>query len=264
MIPRASARVSFIKNRHRGRKQNHNFTYRDYLTCGECGCKITAGIAKGKYTYYRCTNGKGACEQHKTYLSNDKVKTLMSQVMREFTLDEEMATTSLNQHKQKLQATHQDPATEKLAITTQLATLEKRLTRLEEMYLDEKISGERYDQRRNEMVSEKITLIQAMKKISQDKLKTTLELLDNVKYQATTFEKMFNEGDDIVRRDLVKALLWNTSIKDGQIIETRYRLPFAPLAGLKKTDDIATWRRRRDSNPRVLSHARFPSVCCSR
>lgn len=36
-----------IQNRHRGRKQKYDFTYRDYLTCGECGCKITAGVAKG-------------------------------------------------------------------------------------------------------------------------------------------------------------------------------------------------------------------------
>lgn len=239
-----------IKNRHRGRKQNHHFTYRDYLTCGECGCKITAGIAKGKYTYYRCTNGRGRCLQHKKYLSEGTVKNLMSQVMSNFTLDEEMATVSLNQYKQELESKHQDPVSEKLAITAQLATLDKRLSRLEEMYLDEKISSERYDKRRNEMIEEKVTLTQAMKKINQDKLKTTLEHLDNVKYQACTFQKMFIDGDDSVRRDLVKALLWNADIKDGQIVDTRYRLPFALLAGLKKTDEIANWRRRWDSNPR--------------
>lgn len=239
-----------LQNRHRGRKQKYDFTYRDYLTCGECGCKITAGIAKGKYAYYRCTNCKGECLQHKTYLSDDKVKNLISHVMSNFTLDEEMATISLNQYKQELKSTHQDPAMEKLAITTQLTTLEKRLSRLEEMYLDDKISSERYDTRRNELITEKVTLTQAMKKIEGDKLKTTLELLDNVKFQACNFETMFNEGDDLVRRDLVKALLWNSNIKDSEITETRYRLPFEPLAGLKKTDDIAKWRRRWDSNPR--------------
>ena len=34
------------------------------LTCGRCGCAMTAEQKKGKYVYYRCTGFKGALRQH--------------------------------------------------------------------------------------------------------------------------------------------------------------------------------------------------------
>jgi hypothetical protein len=40
-----------------------SFPYRGLMTCGYCGCNITASLIKKKYIYYHCTRGKGACSQ---------------------------------------------------------------------------------------------------------------------------------------------------------------------------------------------------------
>ena len=55
-----------VQERLHGRalgKTKRSFPYRGLLTCGYCGCGITAEIKKGKYVYYRCTYGRGECEQ---------------------------------------------------------------------------------------------------------------------------------------------------------------------------------------------------------
>jgi hypothetical protein len=45
----------------RPRHSKHNQAFRRVLTCAYCGCAVTAEIAKGKYTYYRCTGHRGKC-----------------------------------------------------------------------------------------------------------------------------------------------------------------------------------------------------------
>src|SRR5262249_62287331 len=45
-------------------KQRHAFM--GLLTCGRCGCVMTAEKKKQRYVYYRCTGARGACEN--TYI----------------------------------------------------------------------------------------------------------------------------------------------------------------------------------------------------
>ena len=40
------------------------------MLCAECGCQLTASRKKGVYDYYYCTNGKGHCSQHLSYLTD--------------------------------------------------------------------------------------------------------------------------------------------------------------------------------------------------
>jgi site-specific DNA recombinase len=46
-------------NRPRYTKHQHAFT--GLLTCGCCGCAITAEVQKGRYVYYHCTGFRGRC-----------------------------------------------------------------------------------------------------------------------------------------------------------------------------------------------------------
>ena len=57
----------------------HHFPYRGFLTCGYCGCRLTAEIKKGKYVYYHCTKSRGECEQ--PYYSQDKLSLRLRTVL---------------------------------------------------------------------------------------------------------------------------------------------------------------------------------------
>ncbi len=55
---------------------------------------------------------------------------------------------------------------------------------------------------------------------------------------------MFHEGDDLVKEDLLKSVLWNSLIINEEIASAKYKLPFSIIAEASKTDDFETWRRR--------------------
>src|SRR3990167_8148204 len=51
--------------------QKHFFPFRGEMTCGECGCRITAEIQKG-HVYYRFTKRRGHCSQ--SYVRSEEIE----------------------------------------------------------------------------------------------------------------------------------------------------------------------------------------------
>jgi len=45
------------------RRQKHNWTFQGLVSCGHCGCALTAEIKKGRLIYYHCTGHKGKCPE---------------------------------------------------------------------------------------------------------------------------------------------------------------------------------------------------------
>src|SRR5262249_47953753 len=41
--------------------RKHHFAFGSLLRCSYDGCVVTAELQKGKYVYYRCSHGRGAC-----------------------------------------------------------------------------------------------------------------------------------------------------------------------------------------------------------
>ena len=66
----------------------------------------------------------------------------------------------------------------------------------------------------------------------------TLEPIKNVFLQASTSRKEFLDGDDYKKREIVKSLLWNLSIKDKNIVETKYKSPYHVVAKMPKNGSI--------------------------
>lgn len=246
-----------IHGRGRPRKQKHNFTYRDFLTCDVCGCKVTAGISKGKYIYYRCTNGKDKCDQHKTYWKKDHVKDEFEQFFTQFTLDPVLAEKSFKLYREQKLSSSGYKKHSQTAIKEQLNALSQRLIRLENMYLEDRIVSDRFDEKKLAIENETAQLKVLLKQKRQRETGTTLELLSELKNQATQLSTIFKNGDDQVRRDLIRSVLWNSNFKDGKITSTRLNKLWKPLENLNKTTDLEKWRRGWDSNPRSLAASVF-------
>src|SRR5262249_4008083 len=51
------------KGRHLMRHQRHNWTFQGLVSCGHCGCALTAEIKKGRFIYYHCTGHRGKCPE---------------------------------------------------------------------------------------------------------------------------------------------------------------------------------------------------------
>ena len=157
---------------------------------------------KERYDYYYCTNGKGVCPQHSHYLESASVKDLLSVQFASFSLPETLATASLSLYTDDLkrQTKTQDYASQ--ALTKDLETINRKLTKLEDMFIDELITKDRYLTKRNGLVNQQAEIKSQLKQKPQTNLDITLEQLEEIKDQAVNLGEMFQNGDDEVRNDL--------------------------------------------------------------
>jgi hypothetical protein len=59
------------------------------VTCGLCGCAMTAEIKKGRYIYYHCTGFRGRCGN--TYIREESLSKLFEDVVRRVQIPEGVA-----------------------------------------------------------------------------------------------------------------------------------------------------------------------------
>ncbi|MBI3379450.1 recombinase family protein [Candidatus Gottesmanbacteria bacterium] len=228
--------------RNRSRKQKHEFTYRDFLSCAVCGCKLTATIKKERHNYYYCTNGKGVCEEHRKYLKQSDVYDLLYDLTKDFNLKEPLASLSLEMYVDGLKKQTGDTWNSSVIMSKQIEEAKRKLDRLLDMKLSERVSEDTYDRKRKEIENQIANLEVQFKNLKPQNIDFTLERVEEVKNKACSLAFMFKEGDDTVRRDLLNSLLWNASIKNGEIASVQYKLPYLYLKDLNKTDDLETWR----------------------
>ena len=75
------------KPRARYPKQKHAFM--GLLTCGRCGCTMTAERKKGRYTDYRCTGFRGRCGN--SYIREELLADLLGDVVKRIQIPSELA-----------------------------------------------------------------------------------------------------------------------------------------------------------------------------
>ena len=226
-----------------GKKRTHDFTYRGYLFCKVCGCKYTASLKKERYSYYYCTNGKGICSEHKVYLSEDSVKKLIVNELQSVKIvKKNLAELSFDLYADDLRKSVSNQSQNHFSIQKQISSIEAQLLTLDKYLLQGKISQERYDITNKELGKDKKVLKKQLKELKPQDAETTLELVAKIKSEAYNMPEMFEDGDDIVRSDLLKSLLWNLKLEEGKVASVQYKMPWNFIQKLNKSDDIETWR----------------------
>ena len=79
--------------------------------------------------------------------------------------------------------------------------------------------------------------------------KVTLEQLETFKDQCLSLGEVYENGDFLVRKDLLKSALWNFSMLDGEVASIKYKLPYKYISEASKSGQISNWLGDRDSNP---------------
>ena len=80
---------SVLRRKPRTRYPKQKHTFMGLLTCGRCGCAITAERKKGKYTYYRCTGYRGKCGN--TYVREEQLADLLGDVVERIQIPTDVA-----------------------------------------------------------------------------------------------------------------------------------------------------------------------------
>ncbi len=238
-----------LHNRNRPRPKNHFFPLRGFMTCENCGCALTASKKKG-HDYYYCTNSKGGCSEHKTYLRENTLYPIVASLFTKLNIDEEAI--ELLYQAAKEETEHQTDYSD-----TTLATLKNRLnaltakeSKLLDAFLAEHISQEIYDAKALEIQNEKTVLAKQIADTEQKQknIVATLEPTKQVFLRASRAKKDFLKGDDAKKREIVETILWNLSMKNQKMANYKFKSPYASFLKLSKKPTFSELWAVEDSN----------------
>lgn len=242
-------------------RQKHNFLFQGMLTCGYCGCAVTADIKKGKYVYYRCTGNKGACPgKSAKYSREESLDQQFAASLNRLQLDEEV----VDWISRVMNDSSEAEQKQKECSITELEKSRKRLEdRLEKMYLD-KLDGvlgdDEYKRLSNKFRSELTDIKFSIERLRGEKQmqpitgKRILEL-------AQKAASLYSEQISSEKRKLLLNVYSNSTLAGGTVTPN-FKQPFNMITitndkyqqkkatSGKESDLLEIWRPRDDSNVR--------------
>ena len=156
-------RVQFVlKLRGKVRKiKNEPQVYCSLLSCGECDSMITAEEKtkhqkngnKHHYIYYRCTKKKGKCSQ--LYIREEVLNSQLSALLTKLVMPVKWAN-ELNKilEKDEAETTH-SVAVSLQALRAEIATLNERVARITDLFVEQDIERGEYLERKHALMSQK-------------------------------------------------------------------------------------------------------------
>lgn len=130
------------------------FVLKGLLKCQHCGCSYSPELKKGKYVYMRPTKSQGNCS-YCYHLSEKKILSQIEDILKGMRvpvniladLNDELKKSSDKEHKHQIQ--------EGTKLQNQYQTIQNRVKRVRELYLDAEIAKEEYDDMMTELQAER-------------------------------------------------------------------------------------------------------------
>ena len=218
-----------------------HFPYRGLMTCGECGCKITASRIKGRYTYYHCTHGRGSCDQPR--LREERVADLFLRIIEGVKL-------SSDQVRELLKDIESEGRRRKREARVRIRTIEQeqqRVGELRDRAYEDKLRGaiteerwlaleERWDEKAHALDEQRQALDLGLGP-AEDEAEATFKLLQRMPY-------LYSRQSHEERVRLLRVVLSNSTLEGGKI-EPIYRKPFDLVA---EGVSSSLWLPGEDSN----------------
>lgn len=236
-----------LNGRNINTKKEHNvipFMYKGIFTCGFCGRTVTAEKAKGKYSYYHCTQYKTDCKQPwvKEETLDERFEKL-TQLLRLSDAGLAFVTAGL---KKSLTKKREGADRVYNTLVVEQERLRKRMDAMYEDRLDRRISEYDYDRR---FADYTIQLQKLDARIAQHN-RTDIDYYEfgcRILELAENAEKLVKEAKPEEKRELMQFLLSNSKLLDGEPIFS-LRLPFSSIEKRSPCDDRSSWQGRPESN----------------
>ena len=245
LFDKVQVQMGFVK---RSKMTRYSFAFTNTMTCGHCGCAITAQEKRKKsgktYVYYHCTSGKGHCDG-RVYIREEKISDWVSQALAEIQIPEHI----VNWTKQALLESHKE---QQEYHQGQVRLLEERYRitqrKIDKAYED-KLEGHIHTdfwQTQNERLTKELIAIESQISSLREASKSYVEKGVQLMELAHQAPELFKHMTADEKRELVNLVLSNPQIKNGSL-QYDFRFPFSYFAGVT---NLENWRGGRDSNPR--------------
>lgn len=237
-------------SRQHTHKEKHEFIHRGFMSCEKCGCTLTATLKKG-YVYYYCTNGKKICDEHKSYLREEKVDGLVADALTDLQIDGGLLERAYRARKEKVGQTTEYTELSVEHIEKQLEILRQKQAKLTDSHLNELIADDLYKDKIQALNNEQIALEKQKKDIQGNNPAdpfTTLERIKTAFLTANQAKIEFLGAVEKEKRKLLENLLWNVSIGDKKIANISYKGLYELIAKTPNKGDFQVLQARSDSN----------------
>lgn len=235
------------------KRQTLFFPLRGYLKCGGCGCAFTASRKNG-HDYYYCTNGKGRCEEHRSYMRAENVEAIVATQFIEIQFDEELIEMAYLANKEKGARNEIYQEANRETIVKQLEFVARKESKLLDSHLSELITTEVFEAKTKELQNEKELLGSQLRKIGQ---KTegglaTLEQIKEVFLTANKAKEEFLNAEDEQKSKVLEKILWNLEIRNKKMASASFKMPYEALKKSPKNGDFSEMLGRKGSNLRMV------------
>lgn len=229
------------KTAHQPRPQTLFFPYRGFMNCAECGCLLTATRKKGKYDYYYCTNGKGGCNQHQSYIRAKDADSFFVEALQAIQFDNELIEIMYQAAREKHQNGQYDIQKTLDEIDYQIHQIELRERRLLNSYTSGHISESLYSEEAGQIQKQKKQVQRRRENYQRNSENGlgTLELTKRFFQSSNAKLSQYLAAEPEQKQQIAKTVLWNFEVKDKKALRYKYHSPFDVLANAPKNGDLA-------------------------
>ena len=220
------------------RPKKHLYSAQGFLRCNVCSCNITVDTQKG-IQYYYCTNGKAVCDQHKNYMRSDYVDVLMSDLFKELQFDDELIEMSAEAYKIKNGKDDNYIEITLETLNNELNLLLQKELRLSDGWSSKTVRDEVYNVQIKEITNKRLELEEQIQNIKKtNKGKVTLEQIKKVFTDSNKASKQYLKVENEERRNMLKKLLSNVTVKDKKIVSYQFISLYSVIAKAPKNCTI--------------------------
>lgn len=230
------------------RPNKYFYSAQGFLKCANCNCAVTVDTQKG-IQYYYCTDGKGICDQKKKYMRSDYVDQILSELFEELKIDEELIEISAEAYKIKNTKKSQYNKSSLESLNTELDSLLEKELALTDGYSSKIIREEIYKIKIKDLGNKRTELEEQLKNVKNNTVsEVTLEQIKNVFTDCNKASKQYLLVGDEEKRNMLKKLLSNATIKDEKILSYQFLNPYSVIAKSSKNLNLDELLGYKDSN----------------
>ncbi len=206
--------------------KSHNHVFKKMVKCGECGGNVSGEIQRG-HVYYSCKHYH-TCSQ-KGVTRQEEVE---NQLMGVFEFFETITPEEAEEIKNKIKADHAQEIEYKettiKALTDRHSSLQRRLDRMYDDHLDEKITRDFWERKQKEITDEQSSLLERIAKVKSEEAKY-FEIWLNIIDLARRASEIYAKRTPEEKRLLLTHIFSNLTLKDKKVSHS-LKKPFEVLA----------------------------------